>query len=280
MSARNSTSPRKRLFAKARSKARTRYHGYWGTWRGTRRYPNIALSGTGIRSYPGGATKGKGSWCHRPRSLRHHNNIWGGSWEKVHNVKIFNFCFFADSYGGFNEETSVENRLKKISRHHKVTALFVTRVYMRIYDTSWLWSRFSPLCGCGRCVPFRMSRPIWYARRHLSRYHSNPTIDTLPDPFLWNLFTLGLWVLLSAICLRKTKTPRKRVFRQSKSHHSMMAEHKLGFSAIVLSTCPLLPLFHLWAKIRTSEPRLPSCISEHQPCLSSSWQRTCQPSSL
>ena len=40
-------------------------------------------------------------------------NIWGGSWEKVHNVKTFNFCFFTDSYGGFNEETSVENRLKK-----------------------------------------------------------------------------------------------------------------------------------------------------------------------
>ena len=38
---------------------------------------------------------------------------WGGSWEKVHNVKIFKFCFFTDSYGGFNEEASIENRLKK-----------------------------------------------------------------------------------------------------------------------------------------------------------------------
>ena len=39
--------------------------------------------------------------------------IWGGSWEKVHNVQIFSFCFFTDSNGGFNEETSEENRLKK-----------------------------------------------------------------------------------------------------------------------------------------------------------------------
>ena len=39
-------------------------------------------------------------------------NLWGGSWEKVH-VKIFKFCFYTDSYGGFNEEASIENRLKK-----------------------------------------------------------------------------------------------------------------------------------------------------------------------
>ena len=38
--------PRKGVVSKAKSKARMRYHGYWGTWRGTRRYPNIALSGT------------------------------------------------------------------------------------------------------------------------------------------------------------------------------------------------------------------------------------------
>ena len=123
---------------------------------------------------------------------------WGGWWEKVHNVKIFNFCFFKDSYRGFHEETSVENRLKKdwgISklRHflwHAFTCIFMTRQTRksslrtkwggwlsltsretlsyetnwsasRIYDTSWFWSRFSPLSGCGSCVPFRMSRPKW-----------------------------------------------------------------------------------------------------------------------
>ena len=36
---------------------------------------------------------------------------------------------------------------------------FCDKHYMDIHDTSWLWSRFSPLCDCGRCVPFRMSRP-------------------------------------------------------------------------------------------------------------------------
>ena len=46
-------------------------------------------------------------------SHRKTESKWGGSWEKVHNVQIFSFCFFTDSYGGFNEETSVENRLKK-----------------------------------------------------------------------------------------------------------------------------------------------------------------------
>ena len=63
------------------------------------------------------------------------NKIGGGSWEKVHNVKIFIFCFFTDSYGGFNEETSVENRLKKYRgitklRHflwHAFTSIFMTR---------------------------------------------------------------------------------------------------------------------------------------------------------
>ena len=45
----------------------------------------------------------------------------------------FQFFFLTDSYGGFIEETSVENRLKKILSHHKVTALIVTRVLMPIY---------------------------------------------------------------------------------------------------------------------------------------------------
>ena len=39
-------------------------------------------------------------------------HIWGGSREKAHNVQNFNFCVFTVSYGEFNEETSVENRLK------------------------------------------------------------------------------------------------------------------------------------------------------------------------
>ena len=60
---------------------------------------------------------------------------WGGSWEKVHNVKLYNFCFFTNSFGGFNEETSVENRLKKYRgitklRHflwHAFTCIFMTR---------------------------------------------------------------------------------------------------------------------------------------------------------
>ena len=38
------------------------------------------------------------------------------------------------------------------------------------YDTSWLWLRFSPLCGCERCVPFLMSRLI-------------SDIETLPGTF-------------------------------------------------------------------------------------------------
>ena len=35
---------------------------------------------------------------------------------------------------------------------------------MHIYDTSWLWLRFSPLFGFGRCVPFRTSRPKYSCR--------------------------------------------------------------------------------------------------------------------
>ena len=43
--------PAKKLVAQAKAKARMRCHGYWGTWRGTRRYPNIALSGWQNRSF-------------------------------------------------------------------------------------------------------------------------------------------------------------------------------------------------------------------------------------
>ena len=56
-------------------------------------------------------------------------SIWGGSWEKVHNVKIFNLCFFTDSYGRFNEETSVENRLKKYRGITKLRHFCDTRLH-------------------------------------------------------------------------------------------------------------------------------------------------------
>ena len=62
--------------------------------------------------------------------------IWGGSWEKVH-VKIFNFCFFIDSYGGFNEETSGENRLKKYSDITKLRDFLwhaFTCIFMTLHD--------------------------------------------------------------------------------------------------------------------------------------------------
>ena len=77
----------------------------------------------------------------------------------------FQFLFFHGFLWRIQWRNQRRKPLEKISRHHKVTALFVTRVYMHIYDTSWLWLWFSPLCGCGRCVPFRMSRPIWRLER-------------------------------------------------------------------------------------------------------------------
>ena len=48
--------------------------------------------------------------------------------------QLFNFCFFTDSYGGFNEEISVDNRFKKYwgitkLRHylwHTFTCIFMT----------------------------------------------------------------------------------------------------------------------------------------------------------
>ena len=44
----------------------------------------------------------------------------GGSWEKVHSVQIFIFCFLTDSYGEFNKETSAENHLKNIESSQKL----------------------------------------------------------------------------------------------------------------------------------------------------------------
>ena len=73
----------------------------------------------------------------------------------------FQLLFFHGFSWRIQRRNQRRKPLEKISRHHKVTALFVTRVYMHINGTSRFWSRCSPLCGCGRCVPFRMSRPIY-----------------------------------------------------------------------------------------------------------------------
>ena len=83
---------------------------------------------------------------------------WGGSWEKVHNVQIFSFCFLT-YYGGFNEETSVENRLKKNwgivkLRHflwHAFTCICMTRhdfdrgsLYFAAGDVVYLFAWAAP----------------------------------------------------------------------------------------------------------------------------------------
>ena len=85
--------------------------------------------------------------------------IWGGSWEKVHNVQSFSFCFFTDPYGGFKEETSVENRLKKYwgiakLRHflwHAFTCICMTRhdfdrgfLYFAAGDVVYLFAWAAP----------------------------------------------------------------------------------------------------------------------------------------
>ena len=99
--------------------------------------------------------------------------VWGGSWEKVHNVQIFSFCFFTDSYNGFNEETSVENRLKKYwgitkLRHFcdmrlhayvwRVMTLIVVFSTLRL-ETLCTFSHeppriifFSPVCSFQNCI--------------------------------------------------------------------------------------------------------------------------------
>ena len=85
--------------------------------------------------------------------------------------------------------------------------------------------------------------------------------DTLPDPFLWNLFTLGLW-FVNFLLEENPKILENRVFRRARGSTSMTAEHKLGSSDIVLSTCPLLPLFQLLAKFRAFGPPVLVAVKE------------------
>ena len=90
--------------------------------------------------------------------------IWGGSWENVHNVKIFNFWFFNDSYGGFSEEASVENRLKK---YWSITKLrhFLWHAFICIFMTRHDFDRgFLHIAAAGVVYLFVWAAPFKNAR--------------------------------------------------------------------------------------------------------------------
>ena len=73
---------------------------------------------------------------HSPAECFYKQAKWGASWEKVHNVQIFTYCFFTESLWRIQRRNQRRKPLEKILSHHKVTALFMTRIYMHIYDTS------------------------------------------------------------------------------------------------------------------------------------------------
>ena len=149
------------------------------------------------------------------------NIIWGGSWEKVHNVKIFKFCFSTDSYGGFNEEASIENRLKKywvITKlwhflWHAFACIFMTRhdfdrgfLHFAAADVVYLFAWAAPyhsvvpfICAGSWSFPSAEDLPVacctpparsWEKRKGDD---GNIPFVHLQSEFLVNIRTSGNW---------------------------------------------------------------------------------------
>ena len=64
--------------------------------------------------------------------LDHRGRLMGKGTQR----QIFQFVFFHRFLWRIQRRNQRRKPLEKMSRHHKITALFVTRVYMHIYDTS------------------------------------------------------------------------------------------------------------------------------------------------
>ena len=82
-------------------------------------------------------------------------HLGAAHWKRHMTSKFSIISFFTDSYRGRNQPIKSLEKTEWWPSY----GTFFTSVYMYISFAWWLWSRFSQLCGCGRCAPFLMSLP-------------------------------------------------------------------------------------------------------------------------